>query len=154
MNMVKSICEVEEMIPVFVYGTLLSGESNYRIIEPFVQKVTPVQLRNYKMHSIQGHFPAIIKSKKNGVISGELMYLKPPRYQKAIDRLDRLEGYIEQAPECSMYLREKVTVITESGDQVEAYAYIWNRSLKGCPKIPHGNWRTFVNQKWIPLVKW
>ncbi|MGY4691528.1 gamma-glutamylcyclotransferase [Salibacterium sp. K-3] len=55
------------------------------------------------------------------------MYIRRDRYDEVLAALDVLEGYEEGNEADSEYVRETVTVIDESGKEVEAYTYYWNR---------------------------
>jgi len=135
-----------DKIPVFVYGTLMTGESNWSIIRPFVYGTVPASLPNYEMVSVN-HYPGIIEAEEFGVVFGQLMYIKKSRYWEAIKRLDQLEGFQKDHPKSSLFLRKKVTVITENGVLCGAYVYTFNRSIKGLKKIKHGNWKIFMEER-------
>lgn len=128
--------------PAFVYGTLLEGFGNYsNILKGNVDSIKPATLEGFQMYSVSGGgFPAILPGK--GTVVGELMYIEERKYNHILKRLDQLEGYYETSERHSMYLRRTMKVTTESGEEVEAYVYIWNRGIPG-PKVESGDWRSY-----------
>lgn len=127
-------------LPFFVYGSLLEGLYNHeRILKGQVTSINKATLEDHEMYSV-GQYPAIIEGK--GTIQGELVEVKD--FESNIVRLDMLEGYYEDKPEASMYIREVKTVTLEDGTKVEAYVYIWNRPLPRV-KVESGDWKKFIN---------
>lgn len=55
---------------VFVYGTLMTGMSNFKIIKPFVRKVTSAKLAGTVYHLPYG-FPGAIFDGEDQYILGE-----------------------------------------------------------------------------------
>ena len=106
----------------FVYGTLLKGQRNYRRylapLEPFAKGI----LDGFRMYDI-GSFPGIVEGV--GKIKGELYRINDIQ----LDRIDALEG------EGSLYIRKSVPVTTDQGD-VEAYIYVYNHSVSDLREIP------------------
>ncbi len=83
----------------FVYGTLMPGESNFRQIEDFVL--------DHKAGTIDGilvdlgAFPALISGE--GIVKGIMLRTM----QEALKITDRIEGYRENRAGC-LYFREKI----------------------------------------------
>lgn len=115
---------------VAVYGTLKAGFSNHRLMGRSTFMGEDV-LDGFVMYSL-GHFPACIQGE--GEIHVEV-YSVP---DEDMASLDMLEGYREEHPESSFYLRGKVD--TEHG---EAFMYTLNNReyLHGKPPIANGVWK-------------
>ncbi len=113
---------------VFVYGTLLRGESNHRTLDGarFVgrEKTRP----DYRLLDL-GAYPAIVADGSTSVV-GEVYEVNAA----GLARLDRLEGHP------TMYLRTPVVL----AGGTEAFVYVmrerptWRRNA---PTITSGDWR-------------
>lgn len=126
---------MDEKIPLFVYGTLLTNYSNWSwALAP--QKGVPAKLQFARMYHLGG-FPGIKHSLRDEeVVIGELFYIT----REQLEQIDRLEGYRSSAPEQSFYRRELVTLM----DGSEAYTYFYNRDVEDTRLIISGSWH---NQK-------
>lgn len=107
------------MNKVFVYGTLMSGQSANHLLADAVY-VGKYILRDYAMYNL-GSYPGI-QPKLGESVYGEVYDIK----DELIPNLDRYEG------EGSLYMRMPVKVhnCTES---VEAFAYLYNNEINGIP---------------------
>lgn len=130
-------------LPVFVYGTLRSGEGNWRwALAGRTVSETPAVLDGAAMYD-QGGFPFVARSETGRVI-GDLMVIEDTCYDEVLSALDSLEGY--RGPgQSNMYDRETVTVTTADGIQVQAYTYVVSPRLfedRVCrlPRIENGDW--------------
>jgi gamma-glutamylcyclotransferase (GGCT)/AIG2-like uncharacterized protein YtfP len=112
---------------VFVYGTLLSGEGNHRLLRKarFVGKghTQPA----FELYDI-GAYPAMVAEGKTAVV-GEVYEVDAT----TLTALDRLEG----AP--SFYYRTPITLA--DGTAVETYL-LRPRQVVGHPAIVSGSWRS------------
>ncbi len=107
------------MHKLFVYGTLKMGHHNHHNIEN-AQLIDTAHLGDHDMISLGG-FPGIIPGKD--VIEGELYEIDDDMLKDC----DRLEGYREDRPDNSMYIRKIVKVVTPyDGESYDAFAYLWN----------------------------
>ena len=70
---------------VFVYGTLMPGESNYRQIEDFVIDYKPGAIDGVLVDL--GAYPALVPGEGN--VKGIMLRVK----QEALEITDRIEGY-------------------------------------------------------------
>ncbi|GIM46514.1 hypothetical protein DNHGIG_20630 [Collibacillus ludicampi] len=75
------------MINVFVYGTLLTGERNHRVAEPYICSVQPGRVRG-RLYDV-GVFSALVLDETDRGIEGEWFDLE----EEGLSVLDRLEGY-------------------------------------------------------------
>lgn len=116
---------------IFVYGTLLQGESNSTLLRgaEFVgkSKTKPeFELVDF------GPYPAMIPD-GNTAIKGEVYLVD----NLQLARIDRLEGYP------GFYRRVKI----ELHDGTPVYAYLLSRAqVTGLPTIPSGDWQNRQQQ--------
>lgn len=137
---------------VFVYGTLLSGMPNHRLLEK--SKLVSSNARTYgKMLSLGGFPGAYHVGYVDGTIHGEVYEVD----DDTLARLDQLEGYRPNTPRNhNMYERIKVSVQMstsgEKGDlytQHDVYMYeyvVTNDRAKTLPDIEHGSWRRYIKK--------
>ncbi len=125
---IKAINEYFSHRKVFVYGTLMNGETNHH----YLQNSTPLgkaTMKDYEMYDV-GWYPAITPG--NNLIIGEL-------YQVPIDdmlTIDMLEG------EGSLYIKKCETITDAKGKTTFALVYIYNRDTSNLKKIPA--WKEYV----------
>lgn len=118
-------------IAVFVYGTLMQGHGNHRLLAQHDPTMQPARLDGYALYQVAS-FPGIIPE-ESAAVRGEFYEIS----QDTLDALDRLEG------EGSLYLRKEVTVTLEkNGSQARAYTYIWNGGVDPKTRI------SFADQPW------
>ncbi|MDF2720682.1 MAG: hypothetical protein K0Q59_357 [Paenibacillus sp.] len=129
------------MIRVFVYGTLLQGESNYGIVAPFVVQIEPGAVRGELFDA--GEYPAIVVSDADGccesqrdagAVAGEWLTVR----EQALAAMDELELYYGPGDARNDY--ERIVVHDIDGIRC-GWAYVWNDS-RGCVPIRSGNWRS------------
>jgi len=117
----------------FVYGTLKIGG---RFAEMFNKKrefSKRATLKGFNLYNL-GAYPAIIEGE--GEVKGELHSYSDPKNIK--NKFDYIEGYRPENEKYSHYLRRKVKVTLENGEEKEAYVYIFNGKIPDeCEKIDH-----------------
>lgn len=113
---------------VFVYGTLMKGESNHYFLKNS-KYINNAILDGYEMYNV-GYYPAIIPGE--GRIIGEL-YEVPLSDMPSIDML---EG------EGSLYLRKCKTINKIPSQRTLAYLYEFNHTITGLEKID--SWKDYV----------
>lgn len=128
---------------VFVYGTLLRGFGNHRLLEnAFMMGETSTEHDVYKMISV-GYFPGVLIGGTDKIV-GEMYAVDDSTFAM----LDSLEGFP------SMYSRIQVPL--ENG--FRAWMYIWNKDFENCPIVPGGNWRTYesptTTSDWDDSPEW
>ena len=106
--------------PIFVYGTLRAGESAEDLIAADVVRRVPARA-SARLLELNAPYPAAFFGPDEGSLPGELVYLKPPSYQDALDRIDQYEN----VP--FLFRRIPVTVEAE-GQQIEAWAYTYTHA--------------------------
>ena len=124
-SQIKSVNEYFSKRNVFVYGTLMKGETNHHYLEnsTFLDMAT---IEGYEMYNV-GWYPAIIDG--NGLIIGEL-YQVPNTDMPSIDML---EG------EGSLYIKRYETVTDNKGNSSFAFIYVYNRDCSDLERISAWN---------------
>lgn len=132
--------------PVFVYGTLRTGQGNYAwLLRGNTAREVPARLPGFELYAagIPFIFPA-----EGGSVRGDLMFLDPATAEATMSGLDRLEGYNPDSDRHSSYERVLVTVVTDEGETHEAWAYKGNESIRqrlrsqGGEPAADGDWLT------------
>lgn len=101
---------------IFVYGTLMKGQSNHSYLLNSDYTGEGI-VNNCKMYDI-GHFPGIVNG--SGSVTGEVYSV----INSGINDLDRLEG------EGNLYIRKPVTVTMKNGKKINALAYIYMQNVR------------------------
>ena len=124
---------------IFVYGTLMTGFSNYNQIKPYVESIENARAEG-KLYDL-GYFPAMVDGYAD--VRGQLFKIDAAHEEEALKRLDRLEGHP------SLYRREKREVfIEETKELEEAWVYIYNNEISDDSRlIESGNWRKYSKLK-------
>lgn len=134
----------------FAYGTLMTGCSNHHVIpKNAIENIQNAAIENVELYShISGEYPCMIEG--NSTVFGEVITIKERHFQKALQAMDLLEDYDENAPtRDNLYIREIKEVVLETGERIQAYVYMYNPIHKGLGKrIPDGNWKTWLDKKW------
>ena len=118
-------------ISVFVYGTLMQGLGNHRLLAQHDPTMQPAKLDGYGLYQVAS-FPGIVPE-ESAAVRGEFYEIS----QDTLAALDHLEG------EGSLYLREEVTVTLEhDGSQRRAYTYLWNGRVDPKTRI------SYADQPW------
>ncbi|MEK8132385.1 gamma-glutamylcyclotransferase family protein [Paenibacillus filicis] len=121
------------MIPVFVYGTLLVGESNHHIVAPYVLSVRPGTVPGCLYDA--GEYPGLVLSGPGGggMVRGEWIVIE----SEGLAELDRLEEYYGPGGPNSY---ERVWIRDGIREEREGWTYVWGHS-QGYPAIEGGSWR-------------
>ena len=98
----------------FVYGTLLPGEANHRLIDQHIRSARPATIEGVLVDL--GAFPALIPG--DGIVKGMLLELA----SEAMAITDRLEG-VHPGDDHSLYVRKEIVVHLTDGQQVQAWTY-------------------------------
>ncbi len=137
-------------LPLFVYGTLKPGESNY---DAYLAGCTLAEhqalLPNAAMFT-DGAYPYLVADATLlapcDAVQGALVYVAPEHYVETLQRIDRLEDYKPLSP-WSLYIRTEVSVQTAAGN-IEAWTYVAGpKVLQGIRagrlmKVAGGLWRS------------
>jgi gamma-glutamylcyclotransferase (GGCT)/AIG2-like uncharacterized protein YtfP len=125
---------MDELLPIFVYGTLQRGQERERLWpqRPLrVEEATTVG-RLYDL----GPYPALVPG--DDVVEGELWYVAAEDLSATLKTLDRIEEYSQGSQ--NLYERRAVRCRNVAGQIREAYAYFYAREadLAGKSPLPHG----------------
>ncbi|MFF4344732.1 gamma-glutamylcyclotransferase family protein [Kitasatospora sp. NPDC001540] len=133
----------DRQLPVFVYGTLRSGQGNYRgILAGHTTSERPALLRGYKL--LNSGVPFAVPGEGLQVI-GEAMDVRTSEWDEVLYRLDCLEGYTGRDHD-SLYVRAVRQVELADGGEIDAYVYLASQStlrghwLTNAPEVPGGDW--------------
>jgi len=133
-------------LPLFVYGTLMSGERAYGRFSHAVERSAPATLAETVLYSL-GPYP--MAAPGDGIVIGEVHWLASAAHDRVLVQLDEYEGVGVLG-----YARVPVTVQvtvdgtmndTEYADegQVRAWVYLGlARIAERGLKIESGDWRT------------
>ncbi len=117
--------------PIFVYGTLMTGESAHPLLACSLESVEPASLAPAALLSL-GAYPMLVDGA--GTVRGELCRISPGAYAEMLTRLDRYEG--------PQYARELRTVhVAGDDDAVEAWVYVGRETPRSATPWPSGDWR-------------
>jgi gamma-glutamylcyclotransferase (GGCT)/AIG2-like uncharacterized protein YtfP len=107
-------------LPLFLYGTLRKGESAADQIAADVVRRAPVQARA-RLLEINAPYPAAFFSPDQGLLAGEVVWLKPSTYAATLGRVDRYENV--------PFLFRRIAVrVQVDGQDVEAWAYTYTHA--------------------------
>ena len=106
--------KIYNMELLFVYGTLKKGFYNHFYLEKSKYLGRAKTLNKYALY-LKGFIPFVTKSPKVCQIKGELYLVD----DKTLSEVDLLEGHPDE------YFREKVPIVKEDGEVVEAWMYFY-----------------------------
>jgi gamma-glutamylcyclotransferase (GGCT)/AIG2-like uncharacterized protein YtfP len=130
---------INAALPVFAfYGTLMSSEGRGYYSEPYGRVIGPATIPG-KLYSVGRSFPALVKG--DGVVQCELWQPYPGKVAQATGTFDQIEGYDEDNPRTSMYLRIYEVATLPDGTDVPVQTYLWNSSMGRLHLIKSGDWR-------------
>jgi gamma-glutamylcyclotransferase (GGCT)/AIG2-like uncharacterized protein YtfP len=134
--------QMNTQYPVFVYGTLRRGESNYHLLKDRTALELPATISGMVLYGLRG-FPMMMEvDSAGGKVYGELMTIDPAIYNAVMVALDQLEDY-DPVTDSGMYFRVKRDVQLDDGRSVTAWTYLGNPIyLSTVPHdmIAHGDW--------------
>jgi gamma-glutamylcyclotransferase (GGCT)/AIG2-like uncharacterized protein YtfP len=123
----------------FVYGTLLSaaGHPMGTRLRREARLVGPATIEG-RLYSL-GRYPGLVEADgAAGPVYGELYALRTPAV--TLKWLDTYEGILPGKPEESPYERLVRPVRPESGETVDAWVYLYRRSVRLRPEVEDGRW--------------
>jgi gamma-glutamylcyclotransferase (GGCT)/AIG2-like uncharacterized protein YtfP len=104
----------------FVYGTLRKGDSRFGVLDGCECVAAEAYLDDFQMLHLGG-FPGIIHGA--GRVRGEVYEID----DDILAMLDGIEGYREDDPKHSLYLRETIHPVHADGGSVgECLTYVYN----------------------------
>lgn len=133
-----------EQYPFFFYGTLRHSQENYVFLRGRTVYEQPAYAHGMSLYSMRS-YPVMTPGTR--AVRGELMILHPRFYYDMLGELDRMEGFDPQQAEDCMFRRELITVETEAGAEISAWAYMANDELVKrltLEEVPDGDWDLFL----------
>ncbi|WP_434006824.1 gamma-glutamylcyclotransferase family protein [Paenibacillus konkukensis] len=127
---------MEHLISVFVYGTLMTGESNHHVTAPYLLSAEPGAVRGILCD--YGPYPALILQ-GDGLVCGEWFTVS----EEGLAAMDELEDYFGPG-RSNLYDRVWIQDALMSGR--EGWVYVWEEP-RGCPVIEGGSWSIHRNKK-------
>ncbi len=120
---------------VFVYGTLMRGESRWPQLEPWSS--SPVQQGKIsgRLYNL-GSFPGL-RLDEHGTVHGEVHRCED--IEQALEILDRVEGHNAGSLREGLYVRVPVSVRTSEGT-VWAWTYVINEAPHPSTRLQDGRW--------------
>jgi gamma-glutamylcyclotransferase (GGCT)/AIG2-like uncharacterized protein YtfP len=109
---------VSESFPLFVFGTLRSGQCNHDLLRGRYEKRLPARLFGFDRVG-----PLMIARNEAGCVLGELFFLPADLYTQIMADCDELEMLPPGETRGEWYERIIVTVSTSEG-KFEAWAYV------------------------------
>lgn len=137
----------------FFYGTLMSEEGRAGALAGLARPVANALCRGDLFAVHGGAFPAMLDG--DGVVVGEMWEaLDESLVPQILARLDSIEGYREDHPEASMYLRVERTLLAP---QQLVWTYVWNTAptrgydrMSGLSRIDSGDFRLWKDEsRWL-----
>ena len=120
---------------VFVYGTLMRGQSRWAQLKPWSSGPVRPGRVNGRLHHL-GAYPGL-RLEHDGIVHGELHRCEC--IEQALDELDRVEGWNARRPEDGLYARLPVAVDVGDGS-VWAWTYVVNHLPSTAMPIHGGRW--------------
>ena len=126
----------------FVYGTLMSGGENHRLLARRAELIGPGRMRGRLF--LVDYFPGLVDSDDPAeIVVGEVWRLVEPDLRD----LDDFEGCAEVPP---LFVRASRTVTVDGAGTLSAWVYLFARSTAGLLPIPSGDWRVALRSPHLP----
>jgi gamma-glutamylcyclotransferase (GGCT)/AIG2-like uncharacterized protein YtfP len=125
----------------FVYGTLMAGESRHHLLESWGKPCADGKAKapGLLLDSGKGYPCMTPANQSNHVVTGELYELKDVR--GAFEMLDIVEGVRGYESRIALFRRAIVHVTATDGSSCPAWVYLYDLNIQGLPHIVSGNWR-------------
>ena len=94
-----------------------------------------------RLYEITGYPGLVLSDYPTERVHGELYRIKQQNEEALFSRLDAYEECSSQFPQPHEYIREIITVATESGQMISAWCYLYNHMVTGCKLIIDGYYR-------------
>jgi gamma-glutamylcyclotransferase (GGCT)/AIG2-like uncharacterized protein YtfP len=112
----------------FVYGTLHPDHAPEEMVAD-VKRLVLVDAATVqgKLFQLEEYPALVVKTDSPESVPGFVFEL--PGNLELLARLDSYEGFIPEAPETSLFLRERIEATLADDTTVTAWAYLYNRQL-------------------------
>ncbi|MBW2451383.1 MAG: gamma-glutamylcyclotransferase [Deltaproteobacteria bacterium] len=133
-----STLSLSEHLPLFVYGTLRPGGSNFaRFLQEHAKRIQSASVSGQIYWHVEGDYPYLVNGP--GRVTGHLIEIDPEVWPNLLAEIDRLEDYDMQNEAESWYVRRRITATLANGQRQTCWTYFWNRQCSG-RLIEHGDW--------------
>jgi gamma-glutamylcyclotransferase (GGCT)/AIG2-like uncharacterized protein YtfP len=139
-----------DRIPVFVYGTLMSGFANYRkYIQPYPHQAVPAKAKGRLYHLPEG-YPALVIAKDVDWIYGEIVFFPADCHAEVLAGLDELEEYFAPGDSRNEYERELIQVSRIDREEIcSAFTYTMRGEKERYARtrgvlVSSGDWRQYI----------
>ena len=131
---------------IFVYGTLRksAAQDMYRVLARSCEYVADGFMQG-RLYEIVGYPGAIESDDAHDQVRGEIY--KTRESAQVLARLDEYEECNASFPEPHEYIRKVIVVKICGGDNVKAWAYIFNRDVSRLQQIQSGDYLEFHKKK-------
>ena len=137
-----------EVLPFFVYGTLLPGHANFHLFGDESQISHCEASLSYAAMFAKATYPVMRKSElETDQVVGVVVTMTTDRFHEKLRFLDQLEDFdVEHADE-GEYRREQVEVKLKDNETVVAWTYFGrNVDFEKLKKIESGSWDAYVKE--------
>ncbi len=146
MTNAQEIRDEGERLPMFVYGSLRTGEFNWeKYLKGRTLKEVPAVMPGHVMFGAT--YPYILAAESDQKIIGNLVYLDPANYAEIMEAVDGLEGYDPETNQGDWLRVIREAVYTDPAGQeqrVRAWVYYGNPELlheeEAYTAIESGDW--------------
>lgn len=125
---------VHKLIRIFIYGSLLPGEHNHHVVEPYIQQSVPGQVAGRLVDV--GSYPALVRdatARQHSIITRGLWLTVPHQALSVLDELEEFFGWEELNDYDRIWVRD------EEHADLEGWAYVWD-SDRGFPPVEAAYW--------------
>jgi gamma-glutamylcyclotransferase (GGCT)/AIG2-like uncharacterized protein YtfP len=127
----------------FFYGTFVRGESRFAVLKEFGVECCLLAETEGRLLDL-GSYPGMVPPIAQGDwVKGEFLRLKDPA--RAIQALDRIEGFLGYNQSGSLYRRTLIYAHVGDGRFRPAWTYQLANAHAGHPVIASGDWRSHTN---------
>ncbi|MGM0557423.1 MAG: gamma-glutamylcyclotransferase family protein [Myxococcota bacterium] len=125
----------------FVYGTLMPGQSRWSQIDDLVMDTQTAILQGFEMYHLPEGYPAVIEG--DGEIRGQLVWPVDGARTELLETTDAIECVVPDEDN-ALYVR----VVAGQG-HARAFIYLYHPSrvddlVERGERVPHGDWASFV----------
>lgn len=142
----------KNMLPMFIYGTLLPTQANHFVISDAIVAAEEAVLPNAILFDLGG-FPMLLAHPRR-FVTGLLITFDAESYANTLIRLDQFEAYYPERPEDSLYRREQHNVLLRNRNaSVEAWVYVGDKRTVAGLEPFGGDWVSYSAESRLPSYR-
>jgi gamma-glutamylcyclotransferase (GGCT)/AIG2-like uncharacterized protein YtfP len=123
----------------FTYGTLSTGQAPSSVVS--LMKSLKRHGKGYirgRLYDL-GDFPGVVLSESpRNKVFGDIFEL--PTDGSILKQIDRYEEFSPRKPKSSLFVRKRVPVKLDNGEQIECWTYVYNGQVPRTRRISSGNY--------------